>query len=376
MTRVAFLCCHLSGTGHLVRTLAIARATLAAGARALVISGGRTLPHVDTGGVVFRQIPPVHVPDFDFRTLRTPEGTVADKAYMARRHEALMQMLTAFRPDALVTETFPLGRRMLAEEFEAAIATTRATKQHAAIIASVRDVPEPPSKPDRLDQAVLRLRRYYDALMVHGDEGFLPLSASWPLPDDLAERVHHTGYVTGDFAPTDVEASDTVLVSVGGGTLGRRLLKMAAEAAAHSNRPWHLLIGGADAAELADALTDEHGRANLTIEPARSDYKYLLAGAACSINLAGYNTFLDLVACDTPAILVPFDEHGEKEQVIRARRLAGVEGFDVMRIDRITPEMLAEAAEAAASGPRRDFLALACNGAKRAAETILLSVAR
>ena len=39
MTRVAFLCCHLSGTGHLVRTLALARATALAGSQVLVIGG-------------------------------------------------------------------------------------------------------------------------------------------------------------------------------------------------------------------------------------------------------------------------------------------------------------------------------------------------
>jgi predicted glycosyltransferase len=320
MTRVAFLCCHLSGTGHLVRTLTLAHATAAAGARVLVIGGGRPLNHIDLADIDFLQLPPVHVPDFDFSTLRTPDGTAADETYLAARRATLESTLTDFRPDALVTELFPLGRRILAAEFEAAIAAPRAANQSAAVIASVRDIPEPPSKPARMEQAADRLRRHYDALLVHGDADFLPLTATWPLPDDLTHMIHHTGYVAGGPPPLHETSGDapgeTVLVAVGGGVLGRRLLTLAASAAALSPRPWHLLTGGADAAELARDLTRQYGRSNLTVEPARPDYKALLAGAACSVSLAGYNTVLDLAGCDTPAVIVPFDEHGEREQVL------------------------------------------------------------
>ena len=151
--KIAFLCCHLSGTGHLVRTLALAHATAAAGAQVLVIGGGRPLDHINLKDLRFLQLPPVQVPDFDFSTLRTPEGTVADDIYLATRRTALQQALTDFRPDALITELFPLGRRILATEFEAAIATTRAANPEAAIIASVRDIPEPPKKPKRWNSA-------------------------------------------------------------------------------------------------------------------------------------------------------------------------------------------------------------------------------
>jgi predicted glycosyltransferase len=374
--RIAFLCCHLSGTGHLVRTLALAHATAAAGAQVLVIGGGRPLDHIDLNEIDFLQLPPVQVPDFDFSTLRTPEGAVADDAYLAQRRSALEQALTRFRPDALVTELFPLGRRVLAAEFEAAIAATLAANPAAAIIASVRDIPEPPSSPGHLEQAAGRLRRLYDALLVHGDAEFLPLATTWPLPGDIAPMIHHTGYVTGDPPPPCDTPGDTVLVAVGGGVLGRRLLALAAQAAALSPRPWRLLTGGADAADLARGLTAQYGRANLTIEPARPDYKALLAGAACSVSLAGYNTVLDLAGCTTPAIIVPFDEHREREQVIRAERLARLDGFTVIRIGDLTPATLARAAETAATGPRRTPLALARDGAARAATKILQLAAR
>ncbi|MHA1529186.1 MAG: glycosyltransferase family protein [Alphaproteobacteria bacterium] len=367
MSRVAFLCCHLTGTGHLVRTLALARATAAAGGEVLVIGGGRPLDHVDLDDIGFVQLPPVQVPDFDFSTLRTPEGAVASDAYLAGRRATLERALTEFRPDALVTELFPLGRRILAAEFEAAIAACPG----AAIIASVRDIPEPPSKPERLEQAAGRLRRCYNAMLVHGDADFVALATTWPLPQDLAPMIHHTGYVAGNPPPPCDSPGEMVLVAVGGGVLGRRLLALAAGAAALSPRPWRLLTGGPDAAGLAGSLTAQYGRANLIIEPARPDYKALLAGAAVSVSLAGYNTVLDLAGCDTPALIVPFDEHGEREQVIRAERLARLDGFTVLRVGDLTPAMLAHATETAATGSRRAPLALARDGAARAADKIL-----
>ena len=371
MTRVAFLSCHLSGTGHLVRTLALARAVAAAGAEALVISGGRALGHVDAAGIRLVQLPPVMVRDFDFSTLLTPEGAPADAAWMAERRAGLEKAVADFLPDVLVTETFPLGRRMLAAEFEAAIAATRAARPGAAILASVRDVPEPPGSPERVEAAAARLRRDYDALLVHGDRAFLPLSAAWPLPEDLAPRICHTGYVASEAAPA-AQHSATVLVSGGGGPLGDRLMGLAAEAAAEAagepGRPWHLLTGSE---ALARALAARHARANLAIEPARPDYRRLLSGAAVSVSLAGYNTFTDLAACDTPAVLVPFDEHGEREQVIRAGRLEGRAGFTVLRMAELTPARLAGAVERAAAGPRRPALGIDLDGARRAANIIL-----
>lgn len=364
MTRVAFLTCHLTGTGHLVRTLAIARATAAAGAEVQVLNGGRPLGHVDSGGIAVVQVPPVTVPDFDFATLRRPDGRPADAAYMAARRDALLAALEAFRPHALVTETFPLGRRMLAGEFEAAIAAVRAGNPGAAILASVRDIPEP--KPRRVAETAARLERHYDALLVHGQEEVVPLSATWPLPA-FAPRTRHTGYVAAPGPIPQGRPGDTVLVAVGGGVLGRRLLAVAADAARRSSRPWHLLTGGPDAAEQARALA---GR-GLRAEPPRADYRSLLARAAVSVSLAGYNTVTDLALTDTPALLVPFAEHGEREQAIRAAALARFPGITVLDAGQLTAEALAAAVEQAAGGQRRPPLPLRTDGAEVSAGAIL-----
>ena len=161
--RIVFLCCHLSGTGHLVRTLRLARAARARGHMVTVISGGRPLAHIAPGDVDLIQLPALTVQKLDFSTLLAPDGTPASADYLANRRTALTRAITQAAPDVLITELFPFGRRMLADEFLSAIQAAAP----ALILSSVRDIPEP--KPKRLAQTADRLIDHYNGVLVHGD---------------------------------------------------------------------------------------------------------------------------------------------------------------------------------------------------------------
>lgn len=363
--RIAFLCCHLSGTGHLVRTLALAGAAARRGHAPTVISGGRPLPHL-APEVPFVQLPPVVVRGLEFTALRSPDGEPVSADLMERRRRELTQLLAALHADALVTELYPFGRRVLDPEFRAAIAAAREANPACAVFASVRDIPEP--KPDRLAETAARLAADYDAVLVHGDAAFLPLSTTWPLPAELEPMIHHTGYIGVAMPHPAGPRRQDVLVAVGGGVLGRRLLDLAAQAAARSSLPWRLLVGGADAGDLVAAIATA-APANLTVEPARADYRALLVAAGCSVSLCGYNTAAELSRCTTPALLVPSEEAGEREQMIRARRLSAYPGFRLIRMDELTPECLA-AAEALAAGPARPPVPLAGDDGTAAIDTL------
>ncbi|MFT7027432.1 MAG: putative glycosyltransferase [Paracoccaceae bacterium] len=348
--RIAFLVTHLMGSGHLVRTLAIARAVMAAGGEALVISGGRFLAHLDAGGAQVAWLPPLTIADLDYKTLRRTDGEVADAAYMTARRAAIADALAGFVPDVLATELYPFGRRALAAEFEAAIAVRPAGCKLAV---SIRDVLEPPSKPKRAAETCARLAPY-DLILCHGDPAILPLAASWPgggaaMPDAVTDRLAYTGYVAAP-AAAPAESAGDVLVSVGAGPVGRALLEMAARAAAMSDRPWRLLVGGADAAAEAARLM---ALGPAMAEPPRSDYSALLRGAALSISLAGYNTAVEAALRGGPSILIPMEEGGEQEQILRANGFAGLPGVTCLRIGDLTPMALARAAEIAIAATHR-----------------------
>ena len=108
----------LMGAGHLNRTLVIARALRAAGARPIVVSGGRDVGHLATGDVEILRLPPVWSDGVDYSRLLTPEG-VADETYLRARRDALLGVFEDAAPEIVVTELWPFGRRNLSMEFQA-----------------------------------------------------------------------------------------------------------------------------------------------------------------------------------------------------------------------------------------------------------------
>jgi predicted glycosyltransferase len=364
--RVALFVSHLMGSGHLVRVLAIARALQAAGAAPTVISGGRPLPHLDRGDVPLVQLPPLTIRGTDYRTLLTPAGAVADAAYRATRREALRAALVAARPDALVCELWPFGRRMLTDDFLAACDAVPGRP----LFSAVRDVIEPPTLPERVGETVAHLDSFVLA-MVHSDPAILPLATSWPalcpMPDSVAAKIAYTGYVASP-PPEPIPCPDTVMVAVGSGMIGRPLLRLAAQAAALSPLRWHLLVGGSDAVEACVAL---RGIGPAVVEPNRADYRGRLGGAAASVSLAGYNTILEVLQAGTPSLIVPMEEGGEREQAIRMVAFATQPGLRVATMAGLTPQGLADLAGTLAAQPRLGPPAIRMDGAAEAARMIL-----
>ncbi|TVQ56313.1 MAG: glycosyltransferase [Rhodobacteraceae bacterium] len=366
MTRVLFLVTHLAGSGHLTRTLALADGVIAAGGAALVVSGGRPLAHLPPSRATLVQAPPLAVAGFDYRRLLTPDGTAADAAWMAARGARIAEAMAAFAPDVLVTELFPFGRRGLAAEFEAAAQAARA--RGARVVCSVRDIPEPPRKPARVAEAHGRLRRWFDAVLVHGDPRLAPFALGWPGAAEIADLLRFTGYVA---APPPAPAGDPaeVLVAEGGGALGRGLMRAALGAARLVNRPWRLRLGGADAAAAAARMQAEAGP-NGVVEPAAADYRARLGAAAVSVSRFGYNTAVDLLQAGTPAVLVPLDG-AEREQRLRAEAFAGLAQFETLAEDALTPETLAAAVERAAARGRGGRAAVDLSGVETGARLLL-----
>lgn len=78
----------------------------------------------------------------------------------------------------------------------------------------------------------------------------------------------------------------------------------------------------------------------------------MLAHAAVSVSMCGYNTALDLMQTGIPAILVPFDDGGEVEQSLRATSLARSPQFTMLNAASLTSERLAQAIAKAQIKPR------------------------
>lgn len=312
---------HLLGSGHLVRATHLARALGAAGYEVTLASGGIPPRLAPAGPFAFVQLPPVKVEGVDFRNLLDPEGRPIDQGYRAQRRQRLEGLAAGLRPDLVILEHFPFGRRQLADEFLGLIAAAKAVRPETLVLSSIRDVLVTP-RPERIREAEARILANFDAVLVHGDPAFLPLERSWPVSPALAARLRYTGYLTGPEQPVTPTRADEIIVSGGGSDAALPLFGLAIEAAAliGPERGWRILAGqGIAEAELA-ALRKK-APPHVVVERARLDFAALLAGAALSISQAGYNTVLDLLRAGRPAIVVPFDAGNETEQAIRAEAM-------------------------------------------------------
>ena len=326
-----------------------------AGFDVLLVSGGLPLRHLDPGGARFAQLPPVKAADRRFSALVDGAGRPLDAAFDAVRRRRLMALFHDHRPDAVITEMFPFGRRRFRAELLPLLDAARRRRPRPAVLCSVRDVLTAKAAPERHREMAALARDRFDRVMVHGDRALIPFDATFPEAAAIAGRIRYTGYVAPP--PPVGRAAGTagaVVVSTGGGAVGQRLLETALAARPLSRlaeAPWRLLAGEALAPAPFARLRAE-APAGVTVERARADFPALLAGAALSISQAGYNTVADLLRARVPTVLVPFAEARETEQTVRAQALAGRGLARVVAPARLSPARLAAAVDAAfAAGP-------------------------
>jgi len=169
---------------------------------------------------------------------------------------------------------------------------------------------------------------------------------------------------------------DEVLVSVGGGAVGRQLLEAAIRArplTTLSGLRWRLMAGlNAAHGTLAElsALARAAGAGAITIERHRADFADLLQNCRVSVSQAGYNTTMETLAARARAVLVPFAGGAEIEQSLRARVLGQRGRVEVVEESDLTPEKLARAIDRAALQPVLSADSIRLDGAQRSAELV------
>jgi predicted glycosyltransferase len=337
---------HLLGTGHARRMAAIANGLAQSGHDTVLASGGMPL-RLDLGRAKLVQLPAARAEDTRFKMLIDAHGNPVDESWCHARAQATLDLYAAFKPDLLIVELFPLGRALLRFELEPLVARAGRIPK----LVSIRDVPQRPA--DAKIESRLAALGDFAAVLAHGDETFLPATQSFPELARLGAGLIHTGYVAGaDQAPC---GQDEIVVSVGGGAAGAKLLDASLTLAArraHAGERWRILTGEQSAAIAAP-------NDFVAVERNRPDFPGLLKGSRLSISQAGYNTAIDLLRARVPAILVPFAESNEREQTIRAEAFAAAGLATIADEAGLTPDSL-DTAIANAKSPQPH--AISCEG--------------
>jgi predicted glycosyltransferase len=274
MKRIFFHVQHLLGIGHIRRAAVLARTLAASGFDVLLVSGGAPL-RLDIGGARLHQLPPLRARDAGLRELSRLDGAPIDDPFRTARTRELLDLFRAEVPDVLITEQFPFGRTQLRFELLPLLEAAQARRPKPLIVSSVRDVVRRSVSPQRV-QETIDLLQLFDLVLIHGDPTLIGFDRSFAGWKTIRDRALYTGYVADAGAPSGDAGKDEVIVSVGGGAVGKPLIEAAAAARGRSvlaDRTWRLL--GAASATCADGVI---------AEPARADFTTLLRNAALSIS--------------------------------------------------------------------------------------------
>jgi predicted glycosyltransferase len=347
--RVLFYVQHLLGVGHLKRAALLARAMAEAGLEVWVVLGGAEVPGVTFDGCARILLPPIRAADPTFRQMVGADGLPVDDALRDARTSRLLTEFEACRPDIVLIEQFPFGRRQFRFELVPLLAAARTAPHRPRIVSSVRDVLVRRPKPERHREMVALAKAWFDCVLVHGDPRLIRLEDSLPEAAEIASLLRYTGYVV---EPAEAARSDDrragrgeVIVSVGGGAVGEPLLRAALAARPLSvlaDHPWRLICGPNLPNEVFAALAWNPPR-GVVVERWRNDMAVLLRNCVLSISQGGYNTVMAVLQAQARAIVVPFAEGGQTEQEYRTRVLAKRGVLGMVDPGGLSPAVLADA---------------------------------
>ena len=356
--RVALYSHDAKGLGHLRRNLALAHHL----ARALPGLTGR-----DVTGLVITGLAPGQehrLPEgFDWLVLpgvKKAEGTYLPQRLRITREDLslvrsalLSGVLTTFTPDLLIIDRHPYG---VHQELREPLARLRQANPGARLVLGLREVLDTPATVQReweeLGEADT-LRGLIDEVWVYGDSSVHDLNATGEAPAALQERMRYTGYLAHGRDAAEAthgsEASEAlagnaeaagafILTTAGGGSDGVHLLRAAAAARVPDGYR-HVVVTGPqlDAARFHQVAQAAGPRT--TVRRSWPGMSHHIRQAAAIISMGGYNTVSEILASETPALLVP-RETPRLEQFIRATALKDAGAIDLLRVANLSAAAL------------------------------------
>ncbi len=347
--KLLLYCQHSLGMGHWVRAMTLAKA-LSTRFEVIFLNGGRVPDHQQPSSKLqMIDLPPLGMGD-DHQLYSQDQRYDVPQALALRRTQ-ILDVYARFKPDVVLIELFPFGRKKLAGELLPLLKAARRDKtEQPLVVCSLRDIMVNARKDQsRHDERARWLTdRYFDAVLVHADQRFARLEDSFRPRHPLRTSLHYTGFV----APENIQSSQVtnrrgVLVSAGGGMVGAPLFQAAIRAHrlnwAATQLPMTLVAGPfLPDSDWQDLQAQAAALPGLTLLRSVPALLPLLNKHSMSVSQCGYNTVMDILEAQIPALVVPFVRGQEDEQGQRARTLAK---FDLVKV--LDPSALGGASLAA-----------------------------
>ena len=347
---ILFYCQHSLGMGHLVRSMALADA-LSHRFRVVFLNGGPLPKGIKMpAGVEVIHLPPLGL-GADGKLVSRDRRRTVERAQELRR-EVIFATYRAVRPQAVLVELFPFGRKKFASELMPLLEAARAAgPARPIVVCSLRDIlvgrRDDQQKHD--ERAARVANDYFDAILVHADPALARLDESFRPHTELTTPVHYTGYVSPERESNhavSVIRQQRIVVSAGGGLVGYPLLRAAIEAQAllEDGELEMRIIAGPFLPEAQWQALRAAAQCRRRIRLLRTvpDLCAEMREAAASLSQCGYNTALDILQSGTAALVVPFAEGLEDEQTKRAERLERLGAVRVLSAAQLNAGRLAD----------------------------------
>ncbi|MUM77570.1 hypothetical protein GKC30_07995 [Pseudodesulfovibrio sp. F-1] len=350
--RVLFYCQHVLGVGHVFRSLEIVRAL--SGHEVVMVAGGAEIDISPPANMRLERLPGLMMSP-DFKTFIPTEPGADAEEVRTRRIERMRALMDRYRPDILLLELFPFGRRAFRFELLPVLQGIRAGEWGKCKTAcSLRDILVEKPDPAKYARRVLdMLNPHFDLVLVHADPALVTLDETFPAVADIVAPVRYTGYVAARPEPGSGAAlrqelglghTPLVIASAGGGQVGNELVR----AAIHSSillattRPHTLMAFTGPYATDADhqrCQTLAAGHPHICVRRFTSRFPAYLDAADLSLSLGGYNTTMNLLAAKTYGLVLPFAQN--REQSMRTSRLEQRHAVGLLTPADLDPERLA-----------------------------------
>ena len=351
---IIIYCQYVWGMGHLVRSLEFARAL--SGHAVTLVAGGQDVVLDLPRHVQLVRLPVLYM-DEKFTTLIPGDPTKSVAEIQQARKDILSELFREKQPDIFIVELHPFGRTLFGFELEPVLADIRSgTFGAVKTVCSLRDILVEKKDPAAYEERVIqKLNRYYDVLLVHSDERLLRLDETFSRVNDIAIPVVYTGYITQQTDPAAgrslrhslavAAGRKLVVASAGGGRSGYRLLDCVIAACELLRNRMSLRLEAFAGPFMQDEEFNKlAARASSDIRIRRFTRRFpdYLNAADLSVSLAGYNTCMNLLVSQVPALVYPYSR--QREQPMRVEKIKDFFPMRIlteedMRADRLSKHM-------------------------------------
>lgn len=266
----------------------------------IILSGG----HTEISDLNVIQLPKL-IDDFDDRKKLSGKNL---KDIFKQRKKIIQEVCDQYKPNILITEHFPFGRSNFREEV---IELIDYVKDTCIIMTLIRDTIQ--RKNLRYLSEDLKL---YQKILIAGDKNFFDISKEFKKIDN--KKITYLGYIGPQNKYPLLKPKKTILVNVGGGVDGGKLIKKIIDISSNFDNDIFVVKG--------PLLKTKFEYQNNVKIYENSNVSEQLKNVGYFISTCGYNSGVESVLSNKPTLY--FINNENKEQISRAKVFSKKFNFD------------------------------------------------